>query len=57
MRVSAFIYLYRTLVLGEAEEAAAFPMRIVWQPNQTWQAFIAAVRLNWGSSPGGQELT
>lgn len=43
MRVSAFIYLYRKLVLAEAEELASVPMRIVWSPNETWQAFISQV--------------
>jgi protein tyrosine phosphatase (PTP) superfamily phosphohydrolase (DUF442 family) len=43
MRVSAFIYLYRRLVLAEGEEQAAFPMRVVWSPNETWQAFISQV--------------
>jgi protein tyrosine phosphatase (PTP) superfamily phosphohydrolase (DUF442 family) len=45
MRVSAFIYLYRKLVLSESEEAASFPMREVWSPNETWQAFIGRVCL------------
>lgn len=40
MRVSAFIYLYRRLVLSESEEAASFPMREVWSPDETWQTFI-----------------
>ena len=40
MRVSAFIYLYRRLVLGEGIEDASFPMREVWMPNETWQTFI-----------------
>lgn len=40
MRVSAFLYLYRRLVLGEAEELAMFPMREVWTPNPVWQDFI-----------------
>ena len=40
MRVSAFIYLYRRLRRGEAEETASHPMREVWAPNETWQAFI-----------------
>ena len=40
MRVSAFIYLYRRLRLGDTEDDAAFPMREVWVPNETWQAFI-----------------
>ena len=57
MRVSAFIYLYRNLVLGEVEEVSAFPMRIVWQPDETWQAFIATVALTWKSSPEGHQLT
>ena len=43
MRVSAFIYLYRKLVLGEGEEQASFPMREVWIPNDIWQAFIGQV--------------
>lgn len=43
MRVSAFVYLYRKLVLGEGEENATFPMRDVWQPNEIWQEFIAMV--------------
>lgn len=43
MRVSAFVYLYRRLVLGEDETAAAFPMRAVWQPNAVWQGFIDEV--------------
>ena len=43
MRVSAFIFLYRKLVLVEGEEQATFPMRVVWHPNETWQAFIDQV--------------
>lgn len=42
MRVSAFIYLYRRLCLGEGDEAALHPMREVWTPNETWRAFIDA---------------
>lgn len=40
MRVSSFVYLYRRLRLGESEDTASFPMREVWSPNETWQAFI-----------------
>lgn len=40
MRASTFVYLYRRLRLKESEEAAAHPMREVWMPNETWQAFI-----------------
>jgi protein tyrosine phosphatase (PTP) superfamily phosphohydrolase (DUF442 family) len=40
MRVSAFIYLYRRLRLGEAHDTALHPMREVWEPNETWRAFI-----------------
>jgi len=39
-RVSAFVYLYRRLRLGEAHEAALHPLRTVWRPNPIWQAFI-----------------
>lgn len=40
MRVSAFVYLYRRLRLGEEHEIASFPMAKVWTPNEVWQAFI-----------------
>lgn len=40
MRVSVFIYLYRRLCLNHAEAEAAYPMREIWVPNATWQAFI-----------------
>jgi len=43
MRVSAFIYLYRRLVLGEGENEASFPILEIWQPNETWQEFINLV--------------
>jgi protein tyrosine phosphatase (PTP) superfamily phosphohydrolase (DUF442 family) len=43
MRVSAFVYLYRRLVLGEDDSEAGFPMREVWTPDATWQAFIERV--------------
>lgn len=44
MRVSAFLYLYRSLVRGEAESDASFPMCEVWEPDDTWRAFIADVK-------------
>ncbi len=43
MRVSAFIYLYRKLVLGEEEKEASFPMQVVWTPNEIWRGFIEKV--------------
>lgn len=43
MRVSAFVYLYRRLVLGEKETDASFPMREIWAPNETWQEFMQQV--------------
>jgi protein tyrosine phosphatase (PTP) superfamily phosphohydrolase (DUF442 family) len=42
MRVSVFVFLYRRLCLGEAEDAAAHPLREVWEPDPTWRAFIDA---------------
>ena len=45
MRVSAFIYLYRKLIRGEAEQAASFPMSAVWNPNEIWQGFIERVQV------------
>ena len=46
MRVSAFVYLYRKLVLGDSEAAAALPMRDIWQPNDVWRSFISDVASN-----------
>lgn len=43
MRVSAFLYLYRKLVLGEDDAAARFPMTAVWEPDPVWRAFIDRV--------------
>ena len=40
MRVSAFVFLYRKYLLGDDDESASFPMREIWQPNETWQALI-----------------
>ncbi len=43
LRVSAFIYLYRKHILCESEEVASFPMREIWTPNETWQAFMRLI--------------
>ncbi|MDP2267423.1 MAG: protein tyrosine phosphatase family protein [Thiobacillus sp.] len=40
MRVSAFVFLYRSLCLAESEVASSHPMQEVWVPNAIWQAFI-----------------
>jgi protein tyrosine phosphatase (PTP) superfamily phosphohydrolase (DUF442 family) len=53
MRVSAFIYLYRRICLAENHEAAAFPMKQIWEPNEIWQGFIqSALRLYVDQSEG-----
>ena len=39
-RASAFVFLWRVLRRGEAPEAARQDMLSVWQPDDTWQAFI-----------------
>jgi protein tyrosine phosphatase (PTP) superfamily phosphohydrolase (DUF442 family) len=40
MRVSAFCYLYRVLRQGMAPERAVQDLFAVWEPNETWRAFI-----------------
>jgi protein tyrosine phosphatase (PTP) superfamily phosphohydrolase (DUF442 family) len=45
MRVSAFIFLYRVLRLGWAEENARRDMLKIWEPNSTWSDFIAKMLL------------
>jgi protein tyrosine phosphatase (PTP) superfamily phosphohydrolase (DUF442 family) len=43
MRASAFVYLYRKLILNQPEVQASWPLQAVWSPNPAWQSFIAAV--------------
>jgi protein tyrosine phosphatase (PTP) superfamily phosphohydrolase (DUF442 family) len=40
MRVSAFVYLYRHLILGVPTSVAYPAMTSVWTPNEIWQTFI-----------------
>jgi protein tyrosine phosphatase (PTP) superfamily phosphohydrolase (DUF442 family) len=44
MRVSAFIYLYRTIHQQVAEHIAKQTMQQIWQPNEVWQSFIETVK-------------
>lgn len=40
MRVSAFTFLYRILVLGVPVEDARQSLHQIWEPNPIWQQFI-----------------
>lgn len=40
MRVSVFMALYRILKLGWTYQQAFEPVYQLWQPDETWQAFI-----------------
>ena len=40
MRVSAFIYLYRTAIFGEDAEAAEKDLHAIWEPFGVWKEFI-----------------
>ena len=40
MRVSCFIFKYRTAILGENLIDAEADLKKIWQPNKTWQDFI-----------------
>lgn len=42
-RGAVFTYLYRITVLGESELSAKQDLLAIWQPNQTWFAFINTV--------------
>lgn len=44
MRVSCFMYLYRSLVLGIPDIEAKYPMSEIWQPTGAWEALINAAR-------------
>lgn len=43
MRVSAFVYLFRKLVLKQSEEEAVHPMIDIWTPNPLWREFMDEV--------------
>lgn len=40
MRVSVFLFLYRVLKLGVAEETAREDLLAIWQPEGVWAQFI-----------------
>ena len=42
-RVTAFLGLYRVLKLDWDPAAAFAPMRTIWEPNEAWAPFIAAM--------------
>jgi protein tyrosine phosphatase (PTP) superfamily phosphohydrolase (DUF442 family) len=42
LRVSAFMLLYRVIRLGWRLEDALPDLQAIWQPDDTWQAFIDA---------------
>ena len=42
-RVSVFVYLYRKLILGQAEEEAVHPMLEIWTPIPLWREFMDEV--------------
>lgn len=41
MRVSCFIFKYRTAILGTNQNHAQADLRKIWQPNAVWKRFIA----------------
>ncbi|WP_018609178.1 protein tyrosine phosphatase family protein [Uliginosibacterium gangwonense] len=55
MRVSAFVYLYRRLCMGEEDNVALPTLRQVWEPNATWQCFIDSA-LQAGPRPVDQSV-
>jgi hypothetical protein len=40
MRVSAFIFRYRTAILGENRQTAKDDLFKIWRPNKIWRQFI-----------------
>lgn len=52
MRASAFVYLYRTLVEGDAEAAALATMHEVWDPGelQQWADLIERAKAEYGGA-------
>jgi len=42
-RASTFVYLYRVIKLGVAEEVAEKDLIVVWQPSDSWLGFVEKV--------------
>jgi protein tyrosine phosphatase (PTP) superfamily phosphohydrolase (DUF442 family) len=40
MRVSCFVYVYRVLILSEDVVRCRADLEKIWQPNETWTAFM-----------------
>ena len=40
MRVSSFIFRYRTAILGEDKQTAEDDLYKIWRPNKIWRQFI-----------------
>ncbi len=40
LRVSCFIFKYRTAILGEDLSIAEADLNKIWRPNQVWKNFI-----------------
>jgi protein tyrosine phosphatase (PTP) superfamily phosphohydrolase (DUF442 family) len=56
MRVTAFLGLYRVLYENWQEQEAFQLMHELWQPDEVWSAFIAAMLANRGSvTQGGNQ--
>jgi len=50
MRVSAFMFLHRTLVEGIPAAEAKRDLHRIWEPDETWRAFIDDVSKRWRNS-------
>jgi protein tyrosine phosphatase (PTP) superfamily phosphohydrolase (DUF442 family) len=48
MRVSCFVLLYRVLRLGVPLEDAVQMVRLIWEPNSVWQAFVDHALAHYG---------
>lgn len=51
MRVSAFVFLHRTLVEGVPPADAEKDLHRIWKPDEVWPAFIADVQRRWTGKP------
>jgi hypothetical protein len=49
MRVSVFMALYRIINLGWDRSVAFSELKKIWEPNETWKAFIDLMLAKEGS--------
>jgi protein tyrosine phosphatase (PTP) superfamily phosphohydrolase (DUF442 family) len=55
MRASSFLFLYRVIVQRMNPDIALDDVRIIWQPNETWQRYMAQMLTHYKTADKKEE--